>query len=369
MRITEGEKQVVAIVLDRGGAIYTGNVDADNGYNISTSETVKFALIPSTIFTLIANDIYYGLDSTKNILTSYIKANIGEEGAIKILKSNTDSVVLDEDFKEIFDENDKLVFYLVAFYSDKDDFNNSSYYYYSDNFVKISYTAENILEENEIKFFSNNINFTYSSVSTQLNSGSGGGNGTFKLSISTENMNYKSYDYIKTQFNNDNISLMNLSVSEFNYLIDIFTKSNSDEYYEIDLNNTTVYLKDFTVEQTLEFILYVINSTDPLNKDIFISDLTSNLINDASTNNKPALLGSTFEALLTSGSPVTINVSSENSFNIVNQSGMKGYIVGFVLNDDKSFKVVSQNLVYYQVSANDTIPYSLVSISEMVANS
>jgi len=29
MRITEGEKQVIAIVLDRGGAIYTGNVDAD----------------------------------------------------------------------------------------------------------------------------------------------------------------------------------------------------------------------------------------------------------------------------------------------------------------------------------------------------
>ena len=116
----------------------------------------------------------------------------------------------------------------------------------------------------------------------------GQGNGSFKLSISTDKMNYRSYDYINAQFNNDDISLMNLSVSEFNYLVDIYTKSNSDEYYEIELNDVTVYLKDFTIEQTLEFILYVISSTDPLNKILFVSDLLKNLTTDASTNNKKA---------------------------------------------------------------------------------
>jgi hypothetical protein len=347
----------------------TGNVDADNGYNISASETVKFALIPSTVFVNIANDIYYGLGSTNEILTSYIKANIGEDGAIKILKSNTDSVVLDEDFDEVFGEHDNLVFYLVAYYSNNEDFNNSSYIYYSSNFVKISYTAEKVLEENEIKFFSNKINFTYSSISTQLNAGVGGGNGTFKLSITTDNMNYKSYDYKKTQFNNDKISLMNLSITEFNYLIDIFTKSNSDEYYEIELNDATIYLKDFTIEQTLELILYVISSKDAFNKDIFVKELLRNTINDASTNNKETLLGSTFEKLLTEKGGVTINVSPDNSFDITNDSGVKGYIIGFVLNEDKSFKVVTQNLVYYEVSGYNTLPYSIVTISEKIAES
>ena len=252
---------------------------------------------------------------------------------------------------------------MIAFYSDNEEFNNSTYFYYSANFIKISYTSDDILEENEIKFFTNNISFTYSSISTQLNSAAGGG--SFKLSVNTDNMTYKSFDYITSSFNNDKISLMNISNAELQQILDIFVQSNSDDYYQIDLDGTTIYMKDFTFEQAVEFVLYVISSTDLLNKDIFIDELLRNTIKDESTNNKETLLGSKFETLLTSGSGVTISVSTDNSFDIPNSDGVDGYIIGFVLNIDKSIEIVTKNVVYYEVNSN-TLPYSVISISEKI---
>ena len=342
--------------------MFTGKLDADNGYNISSTEAVKFAIIPSTIFAYIANDIYYGLASTKDILTSYIKANIG--AAVKILKSNTDFVTLDKDFKDYFAEDQRLVYYLVPFYSDNVDFNNSTYYYYSENFIKISYTAENILEENEIKFFSNDMKFTLSSVSVQSNIGAGNVGGTHTISINTDNMPFKVYDYVNTKFIDGDISLMKLSGDNLDEVLNIYIDSNTADFYELELEGRIIYLKDFTIEQALEYVLYVSCSND-MNKYIFVNTLRSNTVN---INDKDVLLGSKFDELLTDKTTgVTITVSEDNTFaDITNSAGINGYIVGFILNSDKSFELVTSNLIYYEVNATNGIPYSTVSLADEI---
>ena len=56
----------------------------------------------------------------------------------------------------------------------------------------------------------------------------------------------------------------------------------------------------------------------------------------------------------------------ENSFEASNVVDNTGFIIGFVVNDDKSFKTLSKNLVKYQVQTGNRITTSNVSFADVL---
>jgi len=346
--------------------MFTGNVDADNGKNYAIDAPIRYAVIPSSIFTSIANDVFYGLKSTKDILTSYISKYIVADsettGGIKILKSSGDIVKLDEYFAE-YDDNG--IYYLIAFYSDNTDFNSSTYYYYSGNFLMMTLleSGSEVSLSLSVKFFSDDIRFKFSSIGTEFNND--GVHPTFTLSINTDNMIYKLHDYTSSSFINKPLSFMTLSEDDIVTIVDIYNKSNSSELYELTLEGTTFYLKDFTIEQSIEFVLYIIKQKEIMATRMLITAFLQKLISNESTGNKPALLGKTFDSSLKQSS-VSITISAENSFEIENVENTKGYVIGFILNEDRTIDIATRNIVSYTVKDNNSISTSIVMLADKI---
>ena len=118
--------------------------------------------------------------------------------------------------------------------------------------MKLDLSDSTLTRKTSVGFFSNKLRFKYSSVGTGLY------NDTFTISIDVDDLDNKLFNYSSNQFESNNLSFISLTVSEVQSFANIYSKSNSTELYQFSYNDVTYYLKDFNIEQTIEYVLYAL---------------------------------------------------------------------------------------------------------------
>ena len=351
-----------SLVIADGKLIYSninsnmmikGNIDADNGMDIQKNNPIYYAVIPAQIFEKIANEVFYELSSTNQILKEFILANEGS--TIHVLKTNTDSVNFAIDYAS-FEEN---VYYIVPFYSNNPVLGSATYFHFGLNFLKLDLSDSTLTRKTSVGFFSNKLRFKYSSVGTGLY------NDTFTISIDVDDLDNKLFNYSSNQFESNNLSFISLTVNEIQSFANIYSKSNSTELYQFSYNDVTYYLKDFNIEQTIEYVLYALKYPNSAQTRNLLTTITNaaEIIDE-----KKVISGELFSKTVKEYDVESIGLLEENSLNVNNSVGNNGYIIGLVIDNlnNKTIHKVTTNFVRYEVRENNRIVTSLSTILNII---
>jgi len=315
----------------------TDAYDFNNGISLGTdSHTLKFIVFDGVTFKQIADLVMYELKTWT--------AALNEKLALGTVLIGSTSIDISSG-----------VYYVIPFYS----YNSPTVNYFGANFMRFvngeSFTVETL---------SNDIAFTITSIESEVV----GSN--IELKFNRDYLNDVYFDYELNALNQSRMEIIALSVDEFNTLTDYYKELRLDATSSIIVNYgpDKLKLKNFTLEQTLEFILYyyrieqkVINGTNA--DDIqaaqtildFLKMAMFEVIPDNSTKEGEffILTGEMFDEALKSATVNKIATSDIYSIPINEPLGSAGMYIGAKFNiNTKNIEKISMNYVYYKHGAN-----------------
>ena len=328
--------------------LFTGKLDADNGKFIPKSTYPYFAVVSAKLFEELSHELYYGLSDANKVM-EFFKENAG--AGIELLTDTMHYV----DFNVNFEGFRSNHYYVVPFYIDTADINNATYFYYGINFVHI-----NLIEhKNYIRMFANKFRFTYSSVGVDDITN----NYSYIVTIDTTHMEHDLFNYINADKDTSEYGFISLSTSEYDDLIEIYQQANSEDYYEFEFNNIPYFLKDVTIEQAMEFVLYLIRPDGSSKTSALYKEITGIAVDE---DGKLVVTGDKISMCVKNRDVTEFDFVDDNIFSISKIDGTTGYFIALMKDaeNNKSINRVSTNAVKFVVE--NGFKYSLSYLSQSV---
>ena len=328
--------------------MFTGKLDMENKVFNEKSKTPYFAVISAELFEKISHEIYYGLNTMEKTFR-YLRENV--DGAVEILTDNLHYVDFNLDFEGYRSNN----YYVVPFYANNKDINNATYLYIGLNFIHIDLVEH----KTYIRMFANKLKFTYSSVGVDDASNPN----SYIVSMDTDNMEHSLFNYILAAKNTESYGFVSLSTNEMNSLISIYRQANSEDYYSFTYNAITYHLKNVTMEQSIEFVLYLIRPAGSSKTSALYKEFTNLAIAE---DDKLVVTGDMLDLCIKNRDVTEFSFLEDNEMKVQKLNGTNGYIIALIKNteNNKLINRISTNTVKYVV--DDRLKYSLLNLSQEI---
>lgn len=326
----------------------SGKLDTTNGIvDVTQKDNVKlyYAVMPANTFNDIATEIYYGLTSSREILTKYLLGQ--ENNGISILNNSSQSIDLSS-----FASNHSVC-YLIAFYSDSDTLSDATLLYFSSNFIKIELTGYN----NSAHEFTNKFDFESLFIGTTYDVD----DENFTVSFDMSKLNYNLFDYSTNTLIDNDVKLVAVSSDEIDLIIDIYKKANSTEGYKFVFSSTSegtsgfeYTIKNISLEQTTEYVLYVLRNNN--------TNVHRAILNYFNSEGAPeSISGSKIHELIMSSNVANLSFINQ-SLNVQDEVGTDGGVLILIFDEVNSEQILrlSTNFITYDVIASEKLQNEIV---------